>query len=576
MHKAKVCYENSEDSSSFLLFGNPLTAPLVSGEGQSSGPQDLTENQLTTISGPISSSSALTISPPAEEDFPTVCSTNIIQDLPYSSQPAFSQFEQISVGTVQGSHLVQPRIHQPPLKKPRTSAGCYQFLKSGYCSKGNSCDYSHVLRDNRVTPSDCTSISGTQSTSEKKEEAELLLKLRLSKARAKQIEYLRNKALSTHISESLDPPVVHVGFFCAYGCSLSPITGVRYTCSICTSIHYCNTCESRKVHNPDHPLLKYYKAVQSDVSPRISTVSSADNSSAPEPLSFSPDPLCKNNLTSPSISSFSSTAHSSISLLPDASSLSFDSSRKDFLDMSIYISPITSISTDHLSLLDTDTFLTELYSAPISFDKILILSKEASRRSFLDMKGSRDTVDSLFNSALPLIKRARKTFMNTKIEIKKHYQLHAQLSRRKRDRNFPKATALRVPAFQYQKNVDHTADKNNVTSIIRNANMALMDVAISATSKDISRAIESAKSVQLSSARLIFNSIFCPSAPLCLQFVSIDTNILKISRMLAFFRLYEFLTSTLETAVKDIDGSASIDRTIMPIAVTKDPQRLNA
>jgi hypothetical protein len=330
------------------------------------------------------------------------------------------------------------------------------------------------------------------------------------------------------------------------------------------------------VHNPDHPLLKYYKAVQSDVSPRISTVSSADNSSAPEPLSFSPDPLCKNNLTSPSISSFSSTAHSSISLLPDASSLSFDSSRKDFLDMSIYISPITSISTDHLSLLDTDTFLTELYSAPISFDKILILSKEASRRSFLDMKGSRDTVDSLFNSALPLIKRARKTFMNTKIEIKKHYQLHAQLSRRKRDRNFPKATALRVPAFQYQKNVDHTADKNNVTSIIRNANMALMDVAISATSKDISRAIESAKSVQLSSARLIFNSIFCPSAPLCLQFVSIDTNILKISRMLAFFRLYEFLTSTLETAVKDIDGSASIDRTIMPIAVTKDPQRLNA
>jgi len=159
MNKAKVCYENSEDSSSFLLFGNPLMAPLVSGEGRSSGPQDLTENQLTTISGPISSSSALAISSPAEEDFPTVCYTNIIQDLLYSSQPAFSQFEQISVGTVQGSHLVQPRIHQPPLKKPRTSAGYYQFLKSGYCSKGNSCDYSHVLRDNRVTPPDCTSIS---------------------------------------------------------------------------------------------------------------------------------------------------------------------------------------------------------------------------------------------------------------------------------------------------------------------------------------------------------------------------------------------------------------------------------
>ncbi len=85
MNKAKVRYENSEDSSSFLLFGNPLMAPLVSGEGRSSGPQDLTENQLTTISGPISSSSALAISSPAEEDFPSVRSTNIIQDLPYSS-----------------------------------------------------------------------------------------------------------------------------------------------------------------------------------------------------------------------------------------------------------------------------------------------------------------------------------------------------------------------------------------------------------------------------------------------------------------------------------------------------------
>jgi hypothetical protein len=352
MNKAKVCYENSEDSSPFLFVGNPLMAPLASGEGRSICPQDLTTNPLATISGPISSSSASAISSPAEEDIPTVCSTNIIQDLLYSSQPVCSQFEPISVGTVQGSHPVQPLIHQPPLKRPRfSSAGCYQFLKSGYCSKGNSCDYSHVLRDKKVTLPDCTSISGTQSTSEKKE-AELLLKLRLSKARAKQIEYLRNKALSLPTSESLDPPIVHVGFFCAYGCSLSPITGVRYTCSICTSIHYCSTCESRNMHNPDHALLKY-KSVQSHVSPRISTVSSADNSSAPDPLSFSPDPLRKNILTSPSISSFSSTAHSSISLLPGTSSLSFDSSSRDFLDISI--------STDHLSLLDTDTFLTELY-----------------------------------------------------------------------------------------------------------------------------------------------------------------------------------------------------------------------
>ena len=160
MNKAKVCYENSEDSSPFLFVGNPLMAPLASGEGRSICPQDLTTNPLATISGPISSSSASAISSPAEEDIPTVCSTNIIQDLLYSSQPVCSQFEPISVGTVQGSHPVQPLIHQPPLKRPRfSSAGCYQFLKSGYCSKGNSCDYSHVLRDNRVTPPDCTSIS---------------------------------------------------------------------------------------------------------------------------------------------------------------------------------------------------------------------------------------------------------------------------------------------------------------------------------------------------------------------------------------------------------------------------------
>lgn len=85
MNKAKVCYENSEDSSPFLFVGNPLMAPLASGEGRSICPQDLTTNPLATISGPISSSSALAISSPAEEDFPTVCSNNIIQDLPYSS-----------------------------------------------------------------------------------------------------------------------------------------------------------------------------------------------------------------------------------------------------------------------------------------------------------------------------------------------------------------------------------------------------------------------------------------------------------------------------------------------------------
>jgi hypothetical protein len=45
--------------------------------------------------------------------------------------------------------------------------------------------------------------------------------------------------------------------------------------------------------------------------------------------------------------------------------------------------------------------------------------------------------------------------------------------------------------------------------------------------------------------------------------------------MLAFFRLYEFLTSTLGT-VKVCDGLVSKDQSIMPISVIKDPSRLNA
>ena len=76
-------------------------------------------------------------------------------------------------------------------------------------------------------------------------------------------------------------------------------------------------------------------------------------------------------------------------------------------------------------------------------------------------------------------------------------------------------------------------------------------------------------------SRTINGVFFLPSAPLFLLFDSIDTNTLKITRMLAFFRLYEFLTSTLDT-VKVPDGLASKEQSIMPIVVIKDPSRLNA
>jgi len=45
--------------------------------------------------------------------------------------------------------------------------------------------------------------------------------------------------------------------------------------------------------------------------------------------------------------------------------------------------------------------------------------------------------------------------------------------------------------------------------------------------------------------------------------------------MLAFFRLYDFLTSTLGS-VNVPEGHVSKDRSIMPISVVKDPNRLNA
>jgi hypothetical protein len=620
MYEAEVSVKNSEDFSLFSPVVNPLSDPLVSisSEEFSRSPQELTAGPLATIPGPVTFSSASAISSPATEDITPVRSTTIIQDLLCSPQPVSSQCDLMSLGLEPVANLVQSSPPLPPLKKPRTFfAECHQFTRTGHCVKGNSCDFAHMLRDTKVTHPVRNSTAGTHDTSEQKE-AEALLKLRQarqSKARALQLEFLRaNKTVP--LPTPLEP-IVHVGFFCAYGCSLSPITGARYTCKICPSIHFCSTCEKRDIHNPEHPLIKY-RSVQVEVSPRVSTVMSpsnldiltapsmssssssshsslyplpgsssfsfasssrdvlsAGNFSSPASSSFSSDSLRKDIWIPPSISSPSSSSHSSLYPLPVSSSSPFDSSSRDFLDMSRYVSPTTSISTDHLSLLDTNTFLTEAYSAPIDFDKILTLSKEASRRSFLDMKGSMSIVESLYNSGLPLINRAKITCINMLMEIQKHYQTLARLSKRKRDGNFPRATSLRVPAFQYQKNVDHTTDNNNVTSIIRNANMALMDVALSSTSKDMSRAIDIVKSAHLSSARSLFNSLFLPSAPLFLLFGSIDTNTLKINRMLAFFRLYDFLTSTLGS-VNVPEGSVSKDRSIMPISVLKDPNRLNA
>ena len=38
------------------------------------------------------------------------------------------------------------------------------------------------------------------------------------------------------------------------GCEVTPIQGIRYKCSVCPDMDYCEKCESEKGH--EHPMLK--------------------------------------------------------------------------------------------------------------------------------------------------------------------------------------------------------------------------------------------------------------------------------------------------------------------------------
>lgn len=40
------------------------------------------------------------------------------------------------------------------------------------------------------------------------------------------------------------------------GCGLSPISGHRYKCAVCSNYDLCSDCEKKQVHHPGHPLLK--------------------------------------------------------------------------------------------------------------------------------------------------------------------------------------------------------------------------------------------------------------------------------------------------------------------------------
>ena len=45
------------------------------------------------------------------------------------------------------------------------------------------------------------------------------------------------------------------------GCNITPITGVRYMCSVCSNFDLCANCEAKGIHN-EHPMLKIRKPNQ--------------------------------------------------------------------------------------------------------------------------------------------------------------------------------------------------------------------------------------------------------------------------------------------------------------------------
>jgi hypothetical protein len=56
-----------------------------------------------------------------------------------------------------------------------------------------------------------------------------------------------------------EQPYVHTKVECD-GCGVSPITGVRYKCSVCKNFDFCAMCEERRGH--EHAFLKIYKPEQ--------------------------------------------------------------------------------------------------------------------------------------------------------------------------------------------------------------------------------------------------------------------------------------------------------------------------
>jgi len=62
------------------------------------------------------------------------------------------------------------------------------------------------------------------------------------------------------------PPNSHPNIICD-GCNESPIVGIRYKCSVCPDYDNCSSCEAKQVHPADHPMLKMHPQNDSNKQP---------------------------------------------------------------------------------------------------------------------------------------------------------------------------------------------------------------------------------------------------------------------------------------------------------------------
>jgi len=146
-----------------------------------------------------------------------------------------------------------------------------------------------------------------------------------------------------------------------------------------------------------------------------------------------------------------------------------------------------------------------------------------SLRSISEVKECTDTVNALFTSGLPFIKRSRLSLVDLLKELYKCYEVQARIIKLKRDKDFPKSTSLKVPCFQNSNNIDHSEEKALIKDIIQNANVELLNVA--------AYILDKSKSFFRNATIQIFEYMCLPSSSSHLVFDSVHPGLLKYSRL---------------------------------------------